>query len=931
MNLRGDGQPALARIGARRRPRRGEHLIGRLREFGRARSLGPDSILIGLAAIGVGSIALWLATGGSSAEAQNAVTGFAAPVIDLVAAVLIVNAARSTAFRRTRLAWLLIALGMSIYASGDGAWAWISIIQHSNPFPSVADVAYVAFYPIVAAALLLFPGPARARSEAVRLGVDSGIVLLGGGMVVWHGLFLPTLTAGEPNAISTILGLGYPVGDLVLLFAVATLAFRGSLGIARSARVALVGGLGLMFIADMAYGELTLAGAPPAHWVDVVYFLSSLSIALAGYLQARIGDPAEAEATNVGSRWLVILPYGGLAAGFGVLLAAANGSATTSVSSLLFGAVGLTILVLVRQELTNRENARLLADGVRRESEARYGSLQGQATDAVLLVDATGIIAYASPSVDRILGLERTAVLGKQVSRLAHANTAEQLDHLIADTAASLPVRPLEWSLWGADGRWRHLETVASNLLDDPTVGKIVLTTRDVREREVLTQQVTQAAFHDLLTVLPNRALFVNRVGQALTKAVRSLEPTGIMKLDLDGFRRLNDSLGHASGDLILQEVALRLSSAIRAADTAARLSSDEFAILLDGSGSAAEALEVTERVRSVLREPLLIGGTLYELTACIGVATTEQAGEGVDATSLMRDADVALSVARQRGHDQVSVFMPSMQRDLQTSFELETDLRTAIAKGELVLYYQPIRDLATRQLVSAEALVRWDHPTRGRVPPDVFIPIAEESGLIGEIGTWVLRTACAEVARWANRAPNRVPRVSVNLASAQVADPNLPWTVQSALARAGAAPGWLTLEITERQLVIDTAEVLERLHSIHALGVQISIDDFGTGYSSLAYLQQFPVSHIKIDRSFVTPLDDPEQGPGIAAAIVEIGRALEMSTIAEGIETEQQLERLRAMGCPLGQGYLLGRPVDAATMLELVGEVGAAPLAGAA
>jgi len=601
------------------------------------------------------------------------------------------------------------------------------------------------------------------------------------------------------------------------------------------------------------------------------------------------------------------------------------------VGSLLLGAVGLTVLVLIRQELTNRQNARLLAEAVRRESEARFGSLQGQATDAVLLTDPAGIIAYGSPSVDRILGVERSAILGKHVARLAHANDAAKLDQLIADTAAGLPVEPLEWSLWGSDGRWRHVETVASNLLDDPMVAKIVLTTRDVREREVLTQQVTQAAFHDLLTVLPNRALFVNRVGQALTKAVRSLEPTGMMKLDLDGFRRLNDSLGHASGDLILQEVALRLSGAIRSADTAARLSGDEFAVLLDGSGSAAEALEVTERVRSALREPLLIGGTLYELTACIGVATTEQAGEGIDATTLMRDADVALSVARSRGHDQVVVFMPSMQRDLETSFELETDLRSAIAKGELLLYYQPICDLATRQLVSAEALIRWDHPTRGRIPPDIFIPIAEESGLIGEIGTWVLRTACVEVARWAHRAPNRVPRVSVNLASSQVADPNLPWTVQSALAQAGAAPGWLTLELTERQLVVDTAEVLERLHSIHALGVQISIDDFGTGYSSLAYLQQFPVSHIKIDRSFVTPLDDPDQGPGIAAAIVEIGRALEMSTIAEGIETEQQLNRLLAMGCPLGQGYLLGRPVDAQTMLELVIDPGPAVLAGAA
>jgi EAL domain-containing protein (putative c-di-GMP-specific phosphodiesterase class I) len=271
------------------------------------------------------------------------------------------------------------------------------------------------------------------------------------------------------------------------------------------------------------------------------------------------------------------------------------------------------------------------------------------------------------------------------------------------------------------------------------------------------------------------------------------------------------------------------------------------------------------------------------------------------------------------------------MQQELEARFELEADLRRAIARHELILNYQPIVDLDTRELVGAEALVRWDHPTRGRLGPDLFIPLAEETGLIGDIGAWVLRTACVEVARWAARAPHRVPRVSVNLASAQVADASLPWTVQSALAQAGAAPGWLTLELTERQLVQDTSEVLERLHAIRALGVQISVDDFGTGYSSLAYLQHFPVSHIKIDRSFVTPLDDPEEGPGLAAAIVEIGRALGMSTIAEGIETERQLERLRAMGCPLGQGYLLGRPLESAAMLKLIAGSRGSPIMSAA
>lgn len=923
--LGGLGESARANRGATdlRSPPTGPHFRG----------LHPDTAIIGLASAGVGLIALWLIVGGAALSTQSAVTGFAAPLVDLIAVVLVAKAARSVTPPRIRVAWSLIAFGMLVYAAGDGIWAWVSIVQNADPFPSLADVGYVAFYPIVAGGLLLFPAPNRARREAVRLAIDSAIVVVGGGMVVWHGLFLPALAAAEPDAIGTALLLAYPIGDLVLLFAVATIALGRPAGIAPRALLALVGGLGLMFIADVGYGELTMLDLPEAHWVDLIYLASSLAIALAGYLQAHAVElPSDAPAGP--SRWLTALPYVGLAAGFGVLLADAEGSVGASVGNLLLGAVALTVLVLIRQEVTNRENAELLADRARRATEARYKRLEGQVSDAVLLVDAEGVIAYASPSVERVLGLDAAAVIGRPVMKLAHAIDVEQLRQLIVDSAEGRPVEPLEWSLWGRDGMWRHVETICANLLDDPTIGKIVLTTRDVRERKALTQQLTQSALHDLLTDLPNRALFVNRIGQALEHARRTAQPITILKLDLDGFTRLNDSLGHRVGDLILQEVARRVTGSIRAADTVARISADEFGVLLDGSATATDALDAAERIRSALREPMTLGGRTFELTAGIGIATGEPGEPGdqaIDPAILSRNAHVALSLARGRGHDQVVTFVPSMQAALDATVELESDLRRAVVGHQFVLQYQPIIDLATRELVGAEALIRWNHPTRGRLAPDLFIPLAEESGLIGDIGTWVLRTACVEVARWARRAPNRIPYVSVNLASAQVADPNLAWTVQAALAQAGAAPGWLTLELLERQLVQDTAEVLERLHAIRALGVQISIDDFGTGYSSLAYLQQFPISHIKIDRSFVIPLDDPDQGPGLAAAIIEIGRALGMSTIAEGIETERQLERLRTMGCPLGQGYLLGRPIDAEAMLELVAGSGAPMAARAA
>jgi EAL domain-containing protein (putative c-di-GMP-specific phosphodiesterase class I) len=259
------------------------------------------------------------------------------------------------------------------------------------------------------------------------------------------------------------------------------------------------------------------------------------------------------------------------------------------------------------------------------------------------------------------------------------------------------------------------------------------------------------------------------------------------------------------------------------------------------------------------------------------------------------------------------------MQEVVEARFALESELRRAIDQAEFVLNYQPIVDLPTGELVGAEALIRWDHPTQGRIAPSVFIPLAEETGLIDEIGTWVLRTACTEVTRWAALSPGRVPRVSINLSGHQLADPQLAWTVQAAMTHAGATPSWVTLELTESMLMQNSSASLERLHAIRALGVQIAIDDFGTGYSSLAYLGQFPVTHIKIDRSFVTPLDDPKQGSGVVRAIVEIGRALGLATVAEGIETPTQLQRLRELGCVLGQGYLFAKPLDRDAMANLV------------
>jgi diguanylate cyclase (GGDEF)-like protein len=511
------------------------------------------------------------------------------------------------------------------------------------------------------------------------------------------------------------------------------------------------------------------------------------------------------------------------------------------------------------------------------------------------------------------------------VTRLAHAEDVPALTALVSEIAAGRPAGPLEWRVWTRAGAWRQVESVPANLLDDPAIGKIVLTTRDIREQNALRAEVAQAGLRDIVTGLPNRLLFQDRVSQALAAARRSGEAVAVLHLNVDDFKRINASLGWAAGDRVLLELGRRLKATLRAADTVARVGGDEFSVLLDGNGAPERAIDVADRVREGLLAPMDAGDVTLTLTATMGIASSKDSPD-IDPAALLRNASVAVAAAQRHGHDQVLVFEPSMSHDVDGRLELERDLRHAVEANELVLEYQPIVDLRTREIHGAEALVRWNHPARGRLAPSAFIPLAEEIGLIGAIGTWVLRTACVEVARWAQAAPGRVPRVSVNLAAPQVVDPQLSWIVQSALAGASAAPSWLTLEVTESLLVHDTADVLKRLDAIRALGVTISIDDFGTGYSSLSYLQRFPLNTIKIDKSFVAPLDETKLQPGLAGAIIEIARALGMTTIAEGIESEIQLEHLRAMGCKLGQGFLFSRPLDADRMLALI--AAAAPLA---
>jgi diguanylate cyclase (GGDEF)-like protein len=425
-------------------------------------------------------------------------------------------------------------------------------------------------------------------------------------------------------------------------------------------------------------------------------------------------------------------------------------------------------------------------------------------------------------------------------------------------------------------------------------------------------------AFHDSLTGLASRALFLTRMERAFEELPDTgTGGVGLLFVDLDRFKVVNDSLGHPVGDLLLQSVAARIQACLRSGDTAARLGGDEFAVLIPYATGVGEAEPVARRILEALRKPYDLGGREAFVSSSIGVAF---AGKRLKPQDLMVQADLAMYQAKKLGKDRFELFRPELQQAFEAGMQMETDLRRAIVRHEFELRYQPIVHLRTGEITGLEALVRWQHPERGLVPPLDFIPLAEETGMIVPIGEWVLREACRAAATWnARRRGARPLSVSVNLSAVQLEQPHLPAVVQSALNNSGLAATNLVLELTESLLVDHRDQTLRQLETIKSLGVRLAIDDFGTGYSSLAYLRRFPVDIIKIDKSFVDDVGDVPAAAALTHGIIQLGQALSLSTVAEGIEDKGQLAELTDGNCELGQGYYFAEPLSEQAMSNLL------------
>jgi diguanylate cyclase (GGDEF)-like protein/PAS domain S-box-containing protein len=550
--------------------------------------------------------------------------------------------------------------------------------------------------------------------------------------------------------------------------------------------------------------------------------------------------------------------------------------------------------------------------------EARFSALVENSSDLVTIVDRDATILFQSPSVARVLGWDAESTLGTNFVVALDASDQQRwrtiVDFLIEESGGETVV---EWRVLHADGSWRVLQSIVTNLIDEPSVGGLVLNSRDISDQKALEEQLRHQAFHDPLTGLANRALFSEQLDQAVRRRGRIGAGLALLFVDLDSFKAVNDLHGHGLGDDLLIQVADRLQATLRDADAIARLSGDEFAVLFEAVAVDFTPRSGAERLIKAFAEPFRVGSSEIFVTASVGVALDGSAGESAE--DLLRNADLAMYAAKTKNRGSYEIFSPDMHSTILDRMRIASDLRRALDQHEFQVYYQPIVDGAGT-INGAEALIRWNHPDRGLILPGEFIGPAESSGIIVPIGEWMLRHACEEFAT-STRAVADGERLglNINLSTRQLSDPSLFDTVQSALANAGLEPGRLTLEITESAIMENVANTIRVLTQLRSIGVKIAIDDFGTGYSSLSLLNEIPLDTLKIDRAFVTDIAKRSEPARLIRAILLLASDLGLRTVAEGVEELDQHQLLQGLGCQESQGFYFAKPQPAAQLLELL------------
>jgi diguanylate cyclase (GGDEF)-like protein/PAS domain S-box-containing protein len=840
-------------------------------------------------------------------------------VFAVVAAFTVSRRATSPGGRR---AWAFIGLGFAAYAFGDLAWFWFEVVQvREVPFPSVADVGYLAFFPLMLLGLASLP---RERPNGrLRASLDMGIVIVGAGAAVWWLVLGPVVAASGGDPFDVLLGLLYPVGDTLVLFALLAALSARLVETSRAVVSLLALGLALNVAADLAYARLVVEESyTSGMWLDLMYIFGWVALGSAAVIQGVASFRPTTGARAAPLRPITFLPYVAIVAVYG-LLAVATFSTNSGDRILVSGAIVVTALVVVRQVFTARENARLMTVEASAREAARFQALIKNASDVIVVTDAAGLISFATPSAEGLFRRDPAALEGGPITALVEPADAPRLMILLRAASERSGISgPSVFQVQGAEERW--VEIRVSNLLEHPLVSGLVATIHDITERRAFEQQLEAQALHDPLTNLANRVLFADRVAQAMVRARRSRMMPTVLYLDLDDFKQINDTLGHTVGDEVLVEIGRRIAATIRGEDTAGRLGGDEFAVLIDETREIGEAEALAARLYSAFAPPFEAGGSRFSVGCSIGIVRADKAD--ASSTELLRNADIAMYAAKRETRGGYQIYQPAMYEATVERVRLEADLRLALDRGEFRLVYQPLIDLATRELRGVEALLRWQHPARGLVMPNDFIPAAEGCGEIRRIGRWVLEEVCRTVGSWNGALGDRAVKANVNVSLAQLV-PGFVVEVAAILAETRFAPTDLVVEITESVFTADHGDVIAILNDLRALGIRISLDDFGTGYSSLSRLRDLPVDELKIDRAFVQQLGAEDQG-SLVSTIVQIARELSLGTVAEGVEEPEQMARLRELGCDLGQGFLLGRPMESTAIEGMIASADAGRLA---
>lgn len=788
------------------------------------------AFLAALILLGNLAIALWI----QDEQLQLVASDVVYPLQNmLVAAALFYAARRSLQYsKRLALAWDLLALAQFSNVLADTFWTILEVGLQQPTYPSIADGLYLAYYPLFLLGVLHLPAAPFSRSEWLKNALDLGIILLAAMLGLWNFLIGPLIEASaEKSWLVQALSLAYPMGDLILLWALLILLYHHFDGMHRGPVLLLAAGSAVMIVSDCVFSYQSLSGTyESGGLLDIGWLVAYLFSGLAGMLHVvalgsdhPLGQSSEVKIhlqRKLGT-YLTYLPYVWMAGAYLLLVSSHYIAMPMDFPTLALEVGALIILVFVRQVVALRENSRLYD--------------------------------YLQQTLERIQ---------QQAAELEKTN--------------------------------RELQ-------------------QEVAERRRVEEQLTHDALHDSLTGLPNRVLFLDRLERAIAYTRRRADyPFSVLFLDFDQFKVVNDSLGHTAGDQLLVSIARRLEVCLRSSDTVARLGGDEFVILLEDTKDVNAVTQAAQRIQEELRLPFYLDGHKIFMTASIGIVLNLIGYDRPE--EVLRDADIAMYRAKALGKARYEIFDASLRTRAISRLEIENDLRRALENNEFVLHYQPILSMQSERIIGFEALIRWNHPQRGLLFPQEFIPVAEESGLIISIGRWVLYEACRQMRKWQENFPQTPPLIiNVNISGKQFTQQDFVDQIEQVLGTTGLNANSLRLEITETVLIDHSSLATMIFEKLHSLGVHLQIDDFGTGYSSLGYLQHFPIQTIKIDRSFITQMHQTGRNSELVKTMLLMAHDLGMDAIAEGVETEEQLNELKRLRCKYVQGYLFSRPLDAA------------------